>query len=78
MGDGICIEATGWGPLGRGQGFFSAGFETRVLVDAGLAMEGIGILGLTVGALVLELAIWATDEVVDLVSDNAGEMVLET
>ena len=75
MGDGICIEATGWGPLGRGQGFFSAGFETLVLVDAGLA---IGILGLIVGALVLELAIWATDEVVDLVSDNAGEMVLET
>ena len=77
MGDGICIGASRWGPLDRGQGFFSAGFETRVLVDAGLAMEGIGILGLIVGALVLELAIWATNEV-DLVSDNAGEMVLET
>ena len=77
MGDGICIGATSWG-LDRGQGFFSAGFETRVLVDAGLAMEGIGILGLTLEALVLELAIWATDKVVDLMSDKAGEMVLET
>jgi len=71
MGVGIFILATNWGPLGRGQGFLGAGLEARFLVEAGLVMEGRGIIGLTVGAPILELAISGIAEV-DLVSDNAG------
>ena len=64
FGVGIGAWATSCGALGRGQGFLGGGFETRVLVEAGLAIEGRGVIGLT------ELAIWGRG--VDLVSDTAG------
>ena len=43
---------------------------TRVLVNAGLVIEDRGVVGLTVFALILEIAIWGRGEV-DLVSETA-------
>ena len=54
----IGLRATSRGPLGRGQSFLGGGFETRVLLTAGFFIKETGVVGLTVLALILELAIW--------------------
>jgi len=50
-------------------GFLGGGFDTRDFFEAGLVVEGRGVVGMTVTALTSELLIWGTVD---------GDLVIDT